>query len=85
MPLPPIGTPRPNAPAAPLSPSSQVVQPLASSHVVYPSSGVVTGIPGAPFATPSFMHTAQSGPSGSSSFVRVFHGMGGTFPHPLLM
>ena len=68
VPPPPIGTPRPNTPTTPLSPSSRVVQPPASSHVVYPSSGVVTRIPSAPFSLPSFMHAAQSGPTGSSSF-----------------
>ena len=72
VPPPLVGTPRPSAFIAPLSPSSRVVQPSTSSHVVDPSSGVVTGIPSAPFATPSFMHTAQSAPSGSSSFIQGF-------------
>ena len=58
VPPPLVGTPRPSASTAPLSPSSWVVQPSTSSNVVGLSSGVVTGIPSAPFASPSFMHTA---------------------------
>ena len=58
VPPPLVGTLRPSASTAPLSPSIRVVQPLVSSHVVDPSSGVVTWIPCAPFSSPSFMHTA---------------------------
>ena len=72
VPPPPIGTPRTNIPATPSTPASRVVQPPASTNVVGPSGGVVTGIPSAPFASPSFAHTAQSGPVGSSSFVQGF-------------
>ena len=58
VPPPPVGNPIPSAPTAPLSPSNRVVQPPTSSNVVGPSSGVVTGIPSAPFASPSFTHTS---------------------------
>ena len=66
VPPPPVGALIPSASITHLSPSSQVVQPSTPSNVVDPSSGVVTGIPSAPFTFPSFM---QSGPSGSTSFV----------------
>ena len=66
---PPIGTPRTNIPANPLTLASQAVQPLASTNVVGTSGGVVTGIPSVPSASPSFAHTTQSGPVGSFSFV----------------
>ena len=77
---PPVGAPRPSASTAPLSPSSRVVQPSAPSIVVDSFSGVVTGIPSAPFGSPSFMDTTQSGPSGSSSFVQGFLWNGGNIP-----
>ena len=80
MPPPPDGTPRSNAPTTPLSPSSRVVQPLTYSNVEGPSSRVVTDILNAPFASPSLMNTAQSGPSGSSSFVQGFLWNGGHIP-----
>ena len=57
VPPPPVGAPRPSASTAPLSPSSRVVQPLTPSNVVDTPSGVVTRIPSAPFASPSFMQT----------------------------
>ena len=69
VPPPPIATPIPSAPIAPLSPSSRLVQPPNSLNVAVPSGGVVTGIPSASFASPSFMHTTQSGLVRSSSFV----------------
>ena len=69
VPPPPIGTPRTNTPTTHLTPSSRVVQPLTSTNVVGTLSGVVTWIPSAPSASPSFAYTAQSGPVGSSSFV----------------
>ena len=80
VPPPLVGTPRPSASTTPLSLSSQVVEPPDPSHAADPSSGVVTGIPSAPFASPPFMHTAQSGPSGSSSFVLGFPWNGGHIP-----
>ena len=83
--LPPsVGTPRTNIPATPLTPSSQVVQPPTSTNAVGTSGGVVTGIPSAPSASPSFAYTAQSGPIGSSSFVQGFPWNWGNIP-PLLM
>ena len=69
VPPPPVGTSIPSASTAPLSPSSQVVQPPTPSNVVDQSSGVVTRVPCALFSSPSFMHTTQSGPSRSSLFV----------------
>ena len=69
LPPPPVGAPRPSTYTTPLSPSSWVVQPPTPSIVVYSSSGVVTGISSAPFASPSFMQTDQSVRNGSSSFV----------------
>ena len=77
---PPVGTPRPSAPTAPLSPSIWVVQPPTSLNVVGPSSGFVIGVPSAPFASPSFMHTSQSGHAGSSSFFQGFLWNGGHIP-----
>ena len=68
VPPPPVGTPRTNIPATPLTPPSRVVQPPAPTNVVGTSSGVVTGIPNVPSASPSFTHTAQSGHVGCSSF-----------------
>ena len=58
VPPPSIATPKTNIPATHLTPFSRVVQPPASTNVVGPSSGVVTGIPSAPFASPSFAHTS---------------------------
>ena len=69
VPPPPVGNPITSIPTTPLTPSSRVVQPPTSTNVVAPSSGVVTSIPSAPFASPSFAHTAQSSLVGSSSFV----------------
>ena len=69
---PPVGASRPSTSIEPLSPSSRVVQPSAPSNVVDPSSGVVIRIPSAPFSFPSFMQSAQSGPSGSSSSIHGF-------------
>ena len=77
VPPPPVATPRPSASTTPLSLSIQVVQPPASSHVVDPFSGVVIGIPSAPFRSPSFMHISYSGPSRFSSFVQAFLWNGG--------
>ena len=65
VPPPLVGTPRRNIPTSPLTPASWVVQPPASTNVVGTSGGVVTRIPN----VPSFAHSAQSGPLGSSSFV----------------
>ena len=42
---------------------------LVNNLVVGHSSGVVTGIPSVPFTLSPFMQSAQSGPSGSTSFV----------------
>ena len=78
--IPPIGASRPSTLVTPLSPSSQVVQPLTSPNVIGPSGGVVTRIPSASFASPTFMHTAQSGPVGSSSFAQGFPWNGGHIP-----
>ena len=80
MPPPPIGTPRTNIPVTPLTPASQVVQPPASTNVVGTSGGLVIGIPSVPSASPSFAHTTQSGPIGSSSFVHGFPWNGGHIP-----
>ena len=55
---PPVGTPSTNIPSTALNPASRLVQPPASTNVVGNFGGVVTGIPSAPFASPSFMHTA---------------------------
>ena len=75
-----VVTHRTHIPSTPLTLASQVVQPPNSTNVVGPSSGVVTGIPSGPFASPSFAHTAQSGPVGSSSFVQGFPWNGGHIP-----
>ena len=80
VPPPSIGTSRPSASTAPLSPSSRVVQPSAPSNVVDMASGVVTSIPSAPFSSPSFMQPTQSIPSGSSSFFQGFLWNGGHIP-----
>ena len=80
MPPTSIGTLRKNIPATPLTPASQVVQPMTPTNVVGSSGGVVTGIPSVPSASPSFAHTAQSGPVGSSSFVQGFPWNGGHIP-----
>ena len=80
VPPPPVGAPRPSASTAPFSPSSRVVQPSTPSNVVDISSGVVTGISNAPFASHSFMQTVERGPSGSSSFVQGFPWNGGHIP-----
>ena len=53
---------------------------MKSSNLAYPSGGVVTRIPISPFASPSFAHTAQSGPIGSSPFVQGFPWNGGQIP-----
>ena len=66
---PPESAPRYSIPTTPLTPVSRVVQPLTSSNAAGPSSGVVVGIPNAPFASHSFMHTAHSSHIGSYSFV----------------
>ena len=66
---PPVSSPRPSASIAPTSPSARVVQHSAPSNVVGQSSGVVTRISISPFTSPSFMQTAQSGPSGSTLFI----------------
>ena len=58
VPPPPVGAPRTNTPTTSLTPSSRVVQPQNSTNVVGSSGGVVTGIPSAPFTSPSFVHTA---------------------------
>ena len=55
---PPVSAPKPSASIAPLSPSARVVQPSTPSNVVDPSSGMVTRIPSAHFASPSFMQSA---------------------------
>ena len=57
-----------------------MVQASTPSNVVDPSSGVVTGIPSAHFASPSFIEAAQSGPSVSSSFVEGFPWNEGNIP-----
>ena len=80
VPPPLVGTPRKNIPATPLTPSSRVVQPSTSTNVVGTSCGVVTRIPSVPFASPSFLHTTQSGPIGSFSFVQGFLWNGGHIP-----
>ena len=80
VPPPLVGTPRKNIPATPLTPSSQVVQPSNSTNVVGTSGGVVTGTPRVPSASPSFAHTAQSGPVEYSSFVQGFPWNGGHIP-----
>ena len=54
VPPPPVSTPRTSIPATPLTPASRVVQPPASTNVASTSSGVVTGIPSVPSASPSF-------------------------------
>ena len=98
---PPVSVPRPSASTTPLSPSAQVVSPSApsnvvghSSGVVSPStpsnvvghsSGVVTGFPSAPFASPSFMQSAQVVQVDPLHLSRVFYGMEDIFLHPLLM
>ena len=79
-PPPPIGDFGRSASTAPLSPMCRVVQPSSPSNVIYLSSGVVTGIPIAPFDSPSFMQTSQSGPSLSSSFIQGFPWNGGHIP-----
>ena len=85
VPPPLVGTPRKNISSTPLTSAIKVVQPLNSTKVVGSSGGVVNGIPNAPFSSPYFAHTSQSGPIGSSSFVQGFMWNGGTFPHPLHM
>ena len=69
VPPPLVGAPRLSTSTAPLSPSSRVVQPPAPSDVVDMSSGVVTSITRAHFASPYFMETTQSSPSGSFLFI----------------
>ena len=69
LPPPPVVPPRTNILATPLTPTSWVVQPTASTNVAGSSGGVVTGIPSVPSTSPSFSQTVQSGPVGSSSFV----------------
>ena len=69
VPPPPVGSPRTSIPTTPLTPSSRVVQPPASTNLAGTSGGVVTGIPNVPYAPTSFTHTDQSGPTRSSSFV----------------
>ena len=69
VPPPPVGASRTSIPTTPLNLASRVVQPLASTNVVGNFSGVVTEILSGPSASPSFAHTAESGPVGSSSFV----------------
>ena len=81
----PVSPPRPSASIAPLSPSAQVVQPSTPSNVVGQSSGVVTWIPSATFASPTFMQSVQSGPSVSTSFVYGLPGMEDIILHPLFM
>ena len=78
--VPPIGTFRLSTLVTPLSPSSRVVQPHTSPNVASPSSEVVNGIPSAPFASPSFVHTAQSDHVGFSLFVQGFQWNGGNIP-----
>ena len=80
VPPPPVGTPRTNTPTTPLTPASRVVQPPTSTNVVGSYVGLVVGISNAPFASPSFAHTAQSGPLGSSSFVQGFFWNGKHIP-----
>ena len=80
MPPPSVGTPRRNITSTPLTPSSRVVQPPNSMNVVGPSSGVVTGIPSAPFPSSYFAHTAHSGHATSSSFFHGFLWNGGHIP-----
>ena len=58
VPPPLIGTLIPSESTTPLSPSSQVDQPLTPSNVVDPFSGVVTSILSASFPSSSFMQTA---------------------------
>ena len=65
---PPMSTPRPSASTAPLSLSARVVNPSTPSNVIGYSSGVVTRIPSVPCTSFPFMQSAQSGPSGSTSF-----------------
>ena len=69
---PSMSSPRPSASIAPLSPSARVVQPLEPCIIVHQYSWVVPRIPSSPFTSPSFMQSAQSGPSGSTSFVQGF-------------
>ena len=56
--LPPsVGAPRENIPTTPLTPSSRVVRPLASTNLVGTSGGLITGIPSVPHVSTSFAHT----------------------------
>ena len=84
-----VSAPRPNAYVAPvvllkfttpLSPSARVVSPSRPSNIIGQSSGVVTGIPSAPYISSPFMQNAQSGLSGSTYFVQVFPWNGGNIP-----
>ena len=68
---------RPSSSAAPLSPSAQLVNPSTPSYITGHSNGVVTGIPSAPYTSSPFMHNAQIGMSGSTSFVQGFMWNGG--------
>ena len=83
VPPPPVGAPRSNIPTTPLTLESRVVQPLAPTSLAGASGGMVTGISRVPTVPTSFTHTTQSGPIGSSTFVKGFPWNGGTYPHPL--
>ena len=90
---PPASAPRSNITTMPLTPASQVVQPLAPTSLAGASGGMVTGIPSIPIVPSSFTYTAQSGLVGSSTFVQGFPWNGGhippstpyvgIFPHPV--
>ena len=63
---------RHSASTPPPSPSAQVVNPSAASNVIGESSGMVIGILSVPYTSYPFMQNAQSGLSGSTSFVEGF-------------
>ena len=77
---PPVSALRSSIPSTPLTPASQVVQPLVHSNLVGTSGDMVTGIPSIPTIPSSFPYTSQSGPVGSSAFVQGFPWNGGNIP-----
>ena len=77
---PPVSAPRSSLPSTPLTPVSQVVQPLVHSNLEGTSGDMVTGIPSIPTVPSSFPYTTQSGPVGSSAFIQGFPWNGGHIP-----
>ena len=77
---PPMSTPIPSASTASLYSNARVINPSTTSNVIGDFSGVVTGIPSAPYTYSPCMQNAESCLSGSTSFVQGFPWNGGHIP-----